>query len=168
MKTFKGKPVTLIGEQVKVGDKVADFKVLNGNLDEVQLSDFKNEYLLISVVPSLDTAVCDLQTKTVNEEILKNDKIDIEVITISNDLPFAQSRWANEEELEGVIILSDYLYSDFGKKFGVLMEENKLLARVFYILNKKREIIFMLDVNEQGQHLDYDKLLNFINELPGK
>ena len=168
MKTFKGKPVTLIGEQVKVGDKVADFKVLNGNLDEVQLSDFKNEYLLISVVPSLDTAVCDLQTKTVNEEILKNDKIDIEVITISNDLPFTQSRWANEEELEGVIILSDYLYNDFGKKFGVLMEENKLLARVFYILNKKREIIFMLDVNEQGQHLDYDKLLNFINELPGK
>lgn len=168
MKTFKGKPVTLVGEQVKVGDKVSDFKVVNINFEPTHLSDFKNEYILISVIPSLDTAVCDLQTKTINEELLKNDKIDIKVITISNDLPFAQNRWVNDEELEGVTILSDYLYGDFGQKFGVLMKENKLLARVFYVLNKKREVIFMLDVNEQGQHLDYDKLLNFINELPGK
>lgn len=168
MKTFKGKPVTLLGDPVNVGDKVQDFKAVDGNLDVVNLSDYKNDYLLISVIPSLDTAVCDLQTRTVNEEILKNDNIDIKVITISNDLPFAQNRWANEEELEGVTLLSDYLYNDFGMKFGVLIKENKLLARGFYLLNKKREVIFKLDVNEQGQHLDYDKLLNFINELPGK
>lgn len=168
MKTFKGKPMTLLGDKLKVGDKVSDFKVVNGNFEEVHLSDFKNEYLLISVVPSLDTAVCDLQTRTVNEELLKNEKLDIRVVTISNDLPFAQNRWANEEELEGVTILSDYLHNDFGKKFGVLMEENMLLARSFYVLNKKRELIYMLEVNEQTQHLNYDELLEFINELPGK
>src|SRR5690554_7566202 len=92
MKTFKGKPMTLLGDKVKVGDKVSNFKVVNGNFEEVHLSDFKNDYLLINVVPSLDTAVCDLQTRTVNEELLKNDKLDIRVVTISNDLDRKSTR----------------------------------------------------------------------------
>lgn len=167
MKTFQGNPITLIKEQLKKGEKASDFKAVSGNLKEVSLSDFSNEYIIINVVPSLDTAVCDLQTKTINEEIIKNENLDIKVITLSNDLPFAQNRWKNEEELEGITILSDYLYNDFGEKFGLLINENKLLARAVYVLNKKREVIFMIDVNEQTQHLNYDELLDFINELPG-
>ena len=80
MKTFKGKPVTLVGEQVKVGDKVSDFKVVNINFEPTHLSDFKNEYILISVIPSLDTAVCDLQTKTINEELLKMTKLILKLL----------------------------------------------------------------------------------------
>lgn len=168
MKTFQGNPITLISNQLKIGDKAPNFKAVAANLKEVSLSEFPNEYLVINVVPSLDTAVCDLQTKTINEEILKNESLDINVITISNDLPFAQNRWKNEEELEGITILSDYLYNDFGEKFGLLIKENKLLARSIYILNQKREIIYMIDVEEQTQHLNYDSLLDFINKLPGK
>lgn len=167
MKTFQGNPITLSNEQLKMGEQALDFKAVSGNLKEVNLSDFSNEYIIINVVPSLDTAVCDLQTKTINEEIIKNDSLDIEVITISNDLPFAQTRWKNDEELEGIHILSDYLYNDFGNKFGLLINENKLLARAVYVLNKKREVIYMMDVKEQTQHLNYDDLLEFINKLPG-
>ena len=168
MKTFQGSLISFETNQLKIGDKALNFKALDGNLKEVNLDDFKNKYIILNVVPSLDTAVCDLQTKTINEEMMKKDDLDIKVITISNDLPFAQNRWKNEEELEGITILSDYLYHDFGTKYGTLIKENKLLSRILYVLNQKREVIFMLDVKEQGQHLDYDKLIDFINELPGK
>lgn len=168
MKTFQGNPITLVGEKLQIGDKAPNFKAVTSNLKEVSLSDFNNDYLVLNVVPSLDTQVCDLQTKTINEEVIKNEEIDIRVLTISNDLPFAQSRWKNEEELEGIITLSDYLYHDFGNKYGTLIKENKLLIRAVYVLNNKREIIYYLDVDELTQHLDYDKLLKFINEIPGK
>lgn len=167
MKTFQGNPITFTNEQLNKGDKALDFKTVNGSLKDVHLNEFSNEYIILNVIPSLDSAVCDLQTKTINEEIMRNESLDIKVITISNDLPFAQNRWKNEEELEGITILSDYLYHDFGKKFGLLINENKLLARAIYILNQKREIIYMIDVNEQTQHIDYDSLFDYINELPG-
>ena len=168
MKTFKGKPITLLGDALKVGDKAPDFKVVDNHLEEVNLSDFTNDYLVISVVPSLDTAVCDLQTKSVNEELLVTNHVDLKVLTISMDLPFAQARWVDQEELEGIVTLSDYLYKDFGMKFGVLIEELNLLARSVFVLNKKREVVYKLEVDEMTQHLDFDLLLNFINELPGK
>lgn len=168
MKTFKGKEVTLSGELLRKGDKAPDFKAVNGNMDTVSLKDYKNEYLLINVVPSLDTPVCDLQTKTLNEEILKHEDLDIKVITVSADLPFAQNRWTEREELEGVITLSDYLHHDFGKKYGVYINEVGLLARCALVLNSKREVIYDTYSNEMTQHLNYDELLDFINTLPGK
>lgn len=167
MKTFKGKQVTLVGSELMVGDIAPNFKVTNNQLEEVSLSDYQNDYIVISVIPSIDTPVCDLQTKTVNNELL-TDRLDLAIITISMDLPYAQKRWLNHEELEGNILLSDYKYRDFGEKYGVLMQENNLLARTLFVLNKKREVIFKLDVEEMGQHLDYDLLVNFLNELPGK
>ena len=121
MKTFKGKPITLIDKEIKVGQKAPNFKVINFQLEDVTLDDFKNDYLVISVIPSIDTPVCDLQTKTINSEVLKYHDLDIETITASMDLPFAQQRWINDEELEGSIILSDYNYRDFGRKYGVLI-----------------------------------------------
>lgn len=168
MKTFKGKQITLIDKEIKVGQKAPNFKVTNFQLEDVTLDDFKNDYLVISVIPSIDTPVCDLQTKTINSEISNYPNLDIAVITISMDLPFAQQRWVNDEEMEGSIVLSDYHYRDFGFNYGVLIEEIKILARTVFILNKKREVIFKLDVEDMSQHLDYDLLVNFIKELPGK
>lgn len=168
MKTFKGKPVTLAGEQLKVGDIAPNFTVTNNQLEDLSLNDFKNDYVIISVIPSIDTPVCDLQTKTVNNELIGINNLDLAILTISMDLPFAQRRWLNAEELEGNIILSDYNYRDFGLKYGVLMTENNLLARTIFVLNKKREIIYKLEVDEMNQHLDYDLLVNFLNDLPGK
>lgn len=168
MKTYKGKPVTLIEGTLNIGDQAPNFRMVNNQLEDVTLADFKNDYIVISVVPSIDTPVCDLQTKTINSEVLKYHDLDIETITASMDLPFAQQRWINDEELEGSIILSDYNYRDFGRKYGVLIEELMILARAVFILNKKREVIFKLDVEDMSQHLDYDLLVNFIKELPGK
>ncbi|MDY0276615.1 MAG: thiol peroxidase, partial [Acholeplasma sp.] len=129
MRTYKGKIITLVNEQLKTGDIAPDFKLVNSSLEDVYLHDFKESYLIINVVPSLDTPVCDIQTKTINEEIIQNNKINLRVITISNDLPFAQQRWCDHEEMEGIAVYSDYLYHDFGNKFGVLINEVKLLAR---------------------------------------
>lgn len=168
MKTFKGKQITLSGKQLLNGDKAPEFKAVNGNLETVSIKDFKNKYLLLNVIPSLDTPVCDLQTKTLNEEVIKKENLDIKVITISNDLPFAQNRWAEKEELEGIITLSDYLHHEFGEKYGLFINENGLLARAAIILNSKREVIYSIYGNEMSQHLNYDELLDFINTLPEK
>lgn len=168
MKTFKNKPITLVGKELQVGDIAPNFKAMNNHLEEVSLSDFKNEYIVINVVPSLDTPVCDLQTKTVNNELLSVTNIDIKVLTLSNDLPFAQAKWVINEEFEGIVALSDYLYHDFGTKYGLLIKELNLLARELFVLNAKREIIFKLETNEMTQHLDYEKLIKFIHTLSGK
>lgn len=168
MKTYKGKPVTLVNKILSVGEKAPNFRVVNNQLEDITLEDFKNNFLVISVVPSIDTPVCDLQTKTIISEVNKYPNLDIEVITISMDLPFAQQRWINDEELEGSIILSDYNYRDFGFSYGLLMDEIKILARAVFILDKKRTVIFKLDVEDMSQHLDYDLLANFIKALPGK
>ncbi|WP_162140201.1 thiol peroxidase [Haploplasma axanthum] len=168
MRTYKGRPITLAAKELKVSDIAPNFKAVNKDLEDVSLSDFKNNYIVINVVPSLDTPVCDLQTKTLHEEVIKRDDLDIKVITISNDLPYAQERWCEAVELEGITVLSDYLYNEFGLKYGTLINELKLLARSVFVLNNKREIIYDEYAQEINQHLDYDKLLDFINKMPSK
>ena len=168
MKTFKGKPVTLLGQELKVGSKTKSFKVVDNYFELVDSTDFDNEYLIINVVPSLDTAVCDIQTTTIYEEMFKIDNIDIKAVTISNDLPFAQARWSSNAELEDIGIYSDYLHHDFGEKFGALINENKLLLRSVFVLNKKREVIYVEYADEVTQHLNYDELLTFIQKIPTK
>lgn len=167
MKTFKGNKVTLLGDALSVGSTVENFKVVNNHLEEVTLDNFIEQFLVINVVPSLDTPVCDLQTKTINEEVIKLNSNEINVINISNDLPYAQSRWQDDNEMDFAIILSDYIYHDFGTKFGVLMKENKLLARSTFILNNKREVIYIQIADEMTKHLNLDEIFTFINEMPG-
>lgn len=106
MKTFGGNPITVLGEVKKVGDLAPNFKALNKSLEEKELKDFKEKYIVLNVVPSLDTSVCDLQSRTVNKDLADRD--DVLVITISNDLPFAQSRWCGNAGLENIITLSDH------------------------------------------------------------
>lgn len=167
MKTFKNKQITILGTELKVGDKAPNFTTVNNDLEKVSLSDFDEaEYIVINVVPSLDTRVCDLQTTTVNEELSKYENLT--VITMSNDLPFAQSRWCGNKGLDNIITLSDYQNHDFGMKYGTLIDELKLLARSIFVLDEDRKVIYVEYADEMAQHLNYDSLLAFIETLPGK
>jgi thiol peroxidase len=164
MKTFKGKPITLLGETKKVGDLAPDFHALNTKSEVKSLSDYKSKYIVISVVPSLDTNVCDRQTRTVNSELTERD--DVIVITISNDLPFAQARWCGNAGLENVITLSDYLDLDFAAKYGTNIKELRLQARSVFVLDEQRRIIYLEYVDEMSQHLKFDELISFVKKLP--
>jgi len=164
MKTFKGKPVTLIGDTKKVGDSAPDFKVLNNKNEYVTLNDYKTKYIILNVVPSLDTTVCDRQTRTVNQEL--SDIDDMTVLTISNDLPFAQARWCGNAGLDNVITLSDYIDLDFANKYGTYIKELRLQARSVFVLDEQRKIIYTEYVDEMSSHLDFDQLLNFVKNLP--
>jgi len=164
MKTFKGKPVTLLGETKKVGDNAPDFKALTTKNEMVHLKEFNQKYIVLNVVPSLDTTVCDLQGRTVNRELASRN--DCLVLTISNDLPTAQSRWCGNSGLENVITLSDYLELDFATKYGVHMKENRLLARSVFVLDEKRQVIYVEYVDEMSTHINYDQLIGFVKQLP--
>lgn len=166
MKTFKNKPITVLGTVLKVGDKAPDFSVVGNDLEKVSLGDFKEKYVVINVVPSLDTTVCDLQTITVNEELAKFENL--KVITMSNDLPFAQARWCGNKGLDNVITLSDYQNYDFAMKYGTLIDELKLQARSIFVLDEERKVIYVEYADEMAKHLNYDSLLSFIETLPGK
>lgn len=164
MKTFGGNPITVLGEVKKVGDLAPNFKALNKSLEEKELKDFKEKYIVLNVVPSLDTSVCDLQSRTVNKDLADRD--DVLVITISNDLPFAQSRWCGNAGLENIITLSDHRNLDFANKYGVNIKELRLLARSAFVLDEKRKIVYLEYLDEMTNHLNYDKLINFVKKLP--
>jgi len=157
--TFKGNPMTLVGAEVKTGQKAPDFKVLSNGLAEVTLADFKGKTLLISVVPSLDTPVCDLQTKRFNEEASKL-PADVAVVTISVDLPFAQKRWCGASSATKVQTLSDHRETSFGKAYGVVIKELRLLTRAIFIIDADQTVRYVEYVSEVTQHPDYDKALN--------
>ncbi|MBN2299833.1 MAG: thiol peroxidase [Acholeplasmataceae bacterium] len=164
MKTFKGKPITLMGEEKRIGDNAPNFKALNVNNETVHLKDYKSRYIVLNVVPSLDTTVCDRQARTVNKELAARE--DITILTISNDLPYAQARWCGNSGLENVITLSDYLDLDFAHKYGTNIKELRLQARSVFVLDENRKIVYLEYVDEMSQHLNFDDLLSFIKDLP--
>jgi thiol peroxidase len=162
MPLFKNKPVTFNGVKAEKGTKVKDFKVMNIAFEEVKYSNYNTFPIkVISVVPSLDTSVCSLQTSKVNTELAKDKRV--VVLTISNDLPFAQKRWCGNSGIENIITLSDYLHNDFGSKFGILMNEFKLLARAVYIVNSEDEIVYVEYVDNMSTHPNYDELIKHLN-----
>src|SRR5699024_7768952 len=123
-------PVTLLGQEVKVGDKAPDFTVLANDLSEKTLEDFKGKVKLISVVPSIDTGVCSVQTKRFNEEA---DKLgNVHVLTVSMDLPFAQKRWCGAEGVKNIDVLSDHRDASFGNNYGTLIKELRLNTRAIF------------------------------------
>lgn len=155
--TFKQDPVTLIGPEIKVGDQAPEFTVLSNDLQPVSLSDFSGKVKLISVVPSVDTGVCALQTKRFNEEA---DKIDnTHILTISMDLPFAQARWCSANGIENISLLSDHRDADFSEKYGVLMKELRLLARAIFVVDADNIVQHVEYVPEVTNHPDYDAAL---------
>ena len=161
--TFKGNPMTLRGEELKVGDQAPDFTALNTSLEQVSLSDFEGKRKLISVIPSIDTGVCSTQTKTFNERAAGVENV--EVLTISNDLPFAQKRWTADEGLENAVTLSDHRDLSFGENYGVVMEELRLLSRSVFILDEDNKVVYVEYVPEGTDHPDYDKAIEALEAM---
>lgn len=155
--TFINSPVTLVGKEVKVGDKAPDFTVLSNDLEEVSLADTTGKVRIFSVVPSVDTGVCDAQTRRFNEEAAKLDNV--EVLTISADLPFAQKKWCAASGLENVKTVSDHRDFSFAESYGVGMKENRLLARSVFVVDSNDVITYAEYVSEGTNHPDYESAL---------
>lgn len=152
--TFKSKPVTLVGSEVKVGDQAPNFTVLANDLSPVTLQDSKGEVRIISVVPSIDTGVCDAQTRRFNEEAAKLDNV--KVLTVSMDLPFAQKRWCAAAGIDKVQTLSDHREASFGTAYGVLIKEMRLLARAVFVVDQNDKVVYAEVVSEATNHPNYE------------
>jgi thioredoxin-dependent peroxiredoxin len=161
--TFQGNPLTLLGPELKAGDKAPDFKLIDTGLKPVALADSKGKTRLISVVPSIDTAVCDLQTKRFNQEASKL-PANVAVITVSMDLPFAQGRWCGLAGADKIQMLSDYQEHAFGQAYGVLIQELKLLSRAVFVIGSDDKVQYAEYVKEITTHPDYDKVLKFLKD----
>lgn len=163
MTTFIGKQVTLVGPRLQAGDSAPDFILMSNDLSLKSLKDFGKQVKIISVVPSIDTGICDAQTRRFNQALAEKD--DTVVITVSVDLPFAQSRWCGAAGLDNVVTLSDYYDHAFGKSYGVLMREWNLLARAVFVLTPKNEIAYVEYLENVNQHPDYEAALKAVEEL---
>lgn len=162
--TFKGSPMTLAGEAVKVGQAAPDFTAhyYEGGLKTLTPADLKGKPTLISVVPSLDTGVCATQTKKFNDQVAAlGDKIN--VVTVSLDLPFAQNRFCGAEGIKNMKVVSDYQERSFGKNWGMLIEELKLLARGTFVLDKDGKVVHAETVSEVTNEPNYDAALKAVN-----
>jgi thiol peroxidase len=155
--TFINNPVTLVGTEVKVGDKAPDFTVLSNDLKPVSLNDSKGTVRIISVVPSLDTGVCDQQTRKFNVDASALENVN--VLTISVDLPFAQKRWCAASGLDNVQTLSDHRDLSFGEAYGVVMQELRLLARSVFVVDSSDEVVYVEYVSEGTNHPNYEAAL---------
>ncbi len=152
--TFKGNPITLLGNEVKVGEQAPNFTVLANDLSEVSLDDSKGNVRLISVIPSIDTGVCDKQTRRFNEEAANLGNV--KVLTISVDLPFAQSRWCAAAGIENVQTLSDHRDLSFGEAFGVAIKELRLLTRAVFVIDSSDKVVYTEYVSEATNHPNYE------------
>jgi thiol peroxidase len=162
--TFKGHPVTLIGPELKVGDKAPDATVSVSFADQVQISKYDGKVKLISVVPSLDTGVCDAQTRRFNEEAANLGE-DVTILTISMDLPPAQARWCGAAGIDKVNVVSDYNKADFGEKYGVLVKELRLDMRAVFVVDKSNTIQYVEVLKELTEHPNYDQALAAVKKL---
>ncbi|MCM3387464.1 thiol peroxidase [Ureibacillus chungkukjangi] len=162
--TFKNNPVTLIGNEVKVGEKAPDFTVLANDLSPVTLKDSEGKVRLISVVPSLDTGVCDAQTRRFNEEVVALGD-GVAFYTVSVDLPFAQKRWCAAAGLEGAQTVSDHKDLSFGKAYGVYMEELRLLARSVFVIDSEGTVTYAEYVSEGTSHPNYEAAIEAVKAL---
>ena len=158
-----GVPHPVVGEALQVGAIAPDFKLVDNDLGIKTLADFGNKVKLISVVPSLDTGVCDMQTRRFTQEAAEIPSA--VVITVSVDLPFAQARWCGNAGLEDAITLSDHRDAAFGKDYGVLISDLRLLARAVFVLNENNEITYVQYLDEITEHPDYEAALDAVRSL---
>lgn len=162
--TFKGNPLTLVGTELKVGDKAPDVTVLGNDLSPVRLSSYRGKVCVISVVPSLDTPVCDMQTRKFNEAA-GNLGDNVVVLTLSMDLPFAQARWCGAAGIDKVITLSDHRAAAFGEASGLLIKELRLLARAVFVVDQEGVIRYRQLVKEVTTEPDYKAALEAAKKL---
>ncbi|NQX63906.1 thiol peroxidase [Paenibacillus qinlingensis] len=162
--TLGGNPITLLGPQIKVGDQAPDFKVNKDLMTEVSLADYAGKVKLISVVPSVDTGTCDAQTRRFNVEA---DKLgdDVVILTISVDLPFAQSRFCGAAGIDKVVTLSDYKNRSFGQAYGVLIKEIQLDQRAIFIVDANDTVRYVEYLTEMSNHPNYEAALEALRTL---
>jgi thioredoxin-dependent peroxiredoxin len=163
--TMKGRPLELHGEELKVGMPAPDFKAVDNSLLPVKfLRTFKGRVTVVSSVPSLDTGICDLQTRRFNKEAEALGP-DVNVVTVSMDLPFAQARWCGAAGAKAVKLLSDHQKAEFGKNWGLLIKDLRLLARAVYVVDREGVIRYAQIVPEVAQEPDYEQALTALRAL---
>lgn len=158
--TFAGRPVTLVGKEIKVGEPAPNFTALNTDLSSFSLSELKGKVVVISVVPSIDTSVCDMQTRWFNQDAAKLDGLAI--VSVSVDLPFALKKYCAAQGIETVKTVSDHKELDFGLKYGFVIEELRLLARGAVVVDREgivRYVEYVPVISEQPQ---YDKVMEAV------
>jgi thiol peroxidase len=164
--TFKGKPITLIGPALKPGDRAPEFKGLGAGLSEVTLASSKGKVRLFSVVPSLDTPVCSIQTKKFNEAVAKL-PAKVQPYTVSCDLPFAQGRFCSSEKVDKMVNISDHRDVSFGTAYGVLIKELRLLARSIFVVDDTDTVRYVQIVPEIASEPNYDSALEAVRKVVG-
>jgi len=162
--TMKGNPLTLVGNEVKAGDKAPDSVLVGSDLSEVRLSSFFGKVLVLSAVPSLDTPVCDTETRRFNEEAARLGH-EVKIVTVSMDLPFAQKRWCGAAGVENVVTLSDHRNASFGQDYGILIKGLRLLARAVFVVDKEGVVRYVQLVKEVADEPDYDEVLAEVKKL---
>jgi len=162
--TMKGNPITLMGTEPQVGDKAPDFVAIDNDLNPVSFDSFRGKVCIVSSVPSLDTPVCDMETRRFNDEAGRLGD-DVEILTISMDLPFAQKRWCGAAGVDRVQTLSDHRDAAFGQAYGVLIKGLRLLERAVFVVDKEGTIRYMELVKEIASEPDYDSVLTAVKEL---
>ena len=161
--TFKGNPMTLIGPELKAGSKAPEFTAIATDMSTASLSNFKGKPVLISVVHSLDTSVCDAQAKRCNEEAAKLPNV--VALNISMDLPFAQRRWCGAAGVDRIKTLSDHRDASFGTAYGTLIQELRLLARAIFVVDGAGTVRYAEYVPEVTSHPNYDAALAVVRHL---
>jgi len=164
--TFKGTPMTLVGNEVKPGQPAPDFKIhyFEGGLKTITPVDLKGKPTFISVVPSLDTPVCQVQTKKFNTELAAL-KDRINAVTVSLDLPFAMNRFCGAESIQNMRVGSDYQNRSFGQNWGMLIDELKLLARGAFVLDASGKVVYAETVKEVTSEPNYEAALKALKGL---
>lgn len=162
--TFKGNPVTLVGPELKVGDSAPNFSVVDNSLGAVTLANYEGKVKIVSAVPSLDTPVCDTETRRFNQEAAGLPG-EVAILTVSLDLPFAQKRWCGAAGIDRVVTLSDYRDRSFGLAYGVLIDELKLLSRSIFVIDRMNTIRYIQHVPEVTREPDYEAVLAAARQL---
>lgn len=162
--TFGGDKVNLIGEEIKVGDTAPSFKATKNDLSEFNSDDLKGKVVVYSLAPSLDTSVCAIQAKEFNKRASELSD-DVRIVTITEDLPFAQQRFCSNEDIKNTEMVSDYKEREFGEKYGFLLEDLKLLARGVVIVDKEGKVAYVEYVPEVTDEVNFDKAFEELEKL---
>ncbi|QGY40672.1 thiol peroxidase [Pseudodesulfovibrio cashew] len=162
--TFQGNPLTLVGPEIKVGDAAPDFALAANDLSPATLADYAGKVLVIAAVPSLDTPVCDMETRRFNTEAAALGNA-VKILTVSMDLPFAQARWCGAAGVEAVQTLSDHKDASFGEGWGTLIKELRLLTRAVFVVGKDGKVAYVQYLSEITEEPDYDAALEAVRSL---
>lgn len=162
--TMRGNPVTLLGKEIQAGDPAPDFEVVGTDLKPLRLSSYKGKVCVVSSVPSLDTPVCDMETRRFNQEAAQLGS-DVVILTVSMDLPFAQKRWCGAAGVDKVITASDHRTAEFGESYGMLMKDLRLLARAVFVVDRQGIVQYSQLVPEIAEEPDYEAVLAAVEKL---